>query len=546
MIQAVGLDDVTGNGARARGRWIVWFFQILFAAVLLLQVDEPFLSAHNERQNETFDMARHVCRDGWRSVLTPKVSYSWRDDPARPYTPMLMEVPFHGLISWPLTMVTSHDRAVVRLISATFALASIELLYWLLLLWVSPLAAAAGAGCWAVAPLVLHFGQVPMPDILSLAALLLAFWFAQKDRLAASSGCFLFSLLAKASSIVFGLPVLVALVVAQNCRTKKQFIRTAILWGWLPLLGIVAWEYLLNHFAPKTEMTLAQIMETRGGWSNLIKPSFYKFVIGCLIPMGVGALGFLGLLFAMRGRARMNPWVKGAIFFSNAFFFLFVVRKVPEPQYMLLMLVWGAMGAAFGFEFLLVKWRTSGWWRMGLGAVALVHLLVAIFFTMDLKESRVPSYPEIEQAAKLLPPGARVMVLYRFYGASPAIWLDRNVIPIGSKMPSLFPSTCEMGYRAGFTHLLILDIESLHDNKTGGGPLAIVKRVLNPGQNAATATANGSSATGFTSATSPYREYCDLVMTKMFDEPRVLLYSMAPLLEKKPLGEKVVWPGPKM
>lgn len=42
---------------------------------MLFELDAPFLSAHNERQNQTFDMARHVFHDGWCSVITPKVSY---------------------------------------------------------------------------------------------------------------------------------------------------------------------------------------------------------------------------------------------------------------------------------------------------------------------------------------------------------------------------------------------------------------------------------------------------------------------------------------
>ncbi len=43
---------------------------------MLFQLDAPFLSAHNERQNDTFDAARHVFHDGWQSIVMPKVSYS--------------------------------------------------------------------------------------------------------------------------------------------------------------------------------------------------------------------------------------------------------------------------------------------------------------------------------------------------------------------------------------------------------------------------------------------------------------------------------------
>ncbi len=379
MNQAVAPGETRADERGEKvARLTVHFFQILFLAVLLLQLDDPFLSAHNERQNQTFDMARHVYRDGWRSVLTPKVSYSWRGTETQPYTPMLMELPFHGVIAWPLTLVTTHERAVMRLISGAFALAAIQLIYLILRFWGPPGAAAAGAGVFALAPLFLHFGQVPMPDVISTAGMLGAFWFALRGRLAASSICFLFTLLAKISSVVFGLPVLVALVLARQCGSKKDFFRLAILWGWLPLSGLVLWEYLLNHYSPPTEMTIGQIMATRGSWENLAKLSFYEIVIGSLVPMGIGVAGFLGLIFAWAGRQRlMNGWVKGAIIFSNAFFFLFVIRKVPEPQYLLPMFAWCVIGSAFGLIFCsrngaLVefggwhwarRWFCMYWWR---------------------------------------------------------------------------------------------------------------------------------------------------------------------------------------
>ena len=85
--------------ARRRGQWVVCFFQILFVAILLFQIDEPFLSAHNERQNETFDMARHVYHDGWQSVVTPKVSYSWRNAIKQPYTAMLIKADLAGMLA---------------------------------------------------------------------------------------------------------------------------------------------------------------------------------------------------------------------------------------------------------------------------------------------------------------------------------------------------------------------------------------------------------------------------------------------------------------
>src|ERR1700722_14236731 len=151
---------------------LVHWVQALFVVVLLFDLDPPFLSAHNERQNQSFDMARHVYRDGWSSVLIPKVSFIFEGYGELHYSPVLLEFPFHGLIAWPLVGVTGHERAVARLTSGLCSLAAIQILYWIMRFWLPPFASVLGTAIWALSPLVLHFGQLPMPDILCTTGIL--------------------------------------------------------------------------------------------------------------------------------------------------------------------------------------------------------------------------------------------------------------------------------------------------------------------------------------------------------------------------------------
>jgi len=523
-----------------QANWLVHLFQILFLSVLLLDLDGPFLSAHNERQNQTFDMARHVYRDGWTSVFTPKVSFSSPGFETQHFTAALQEVPFHGLIAWPLMRVTSHERAVVRLISGAFALLSIQLMFWILRFWLPPMASALGAGVWATAPLVLHFGQAPMPDILCSAGMLAAFWFALRGKLSASSASFLFAILAKVSVIVFGLPVLTALLVASHCQSRRDGLRLASLWGWAPLSGLILWEFLLYWFAPPSSMTVIGILAGRGGWSGLVSLWFYKFLLGCALPFGMGVLGFIGLIFAAREKRSMNPAVKWTIVISNLFYLLFVIRKVTEPQYILPPLAWCVMASAFGFNFLMDQLRVSALWRAALGLALLLHVIVALLFTVDLKTCRVPSYPDIERAAKLLPADARVLVLYLHYGASPAVWLDRNVLAVSDELPSGFPSKCAQAYRAGFTHFLILDIESWHAPRGNDGVFAMWTRLTQALLRKPPEA--GQNNSGNASPGSPFHRYSDLVFSRVYDSPHVVLYSMASFPAKQALGESFVWP----
>jgi hypothetical protein len=505
-------------------KWSVLFFQLLFVAIMLFQLDAPFLSAHNERQNHTFEMARHVFHDGWRSIVTPKVSDSMVGYEAQPYTAVLQEVPFHGVIGWPLALFTSHERAVVRLVSTVFALIAIQLLYWILRFWLPPAPSAAGAILWAMAPLTLHFGQVPIPDILCTTGMLASFWFALRGRLPGSSGCFVFAVLAKMSVIPFGLPVLVALLIARKCGSARQGMLLALAWGWAPLLGLVLWTGVLYWFAPPTSATILYIMANRGNWISLVGFSFYKFLLGCLFPFGLGVLGFVGMALALRAQQlKMDQRIKWANLWSNIFYLILVVRKVTEPQYMLPMLAWCAVPAAFGFNLLMDK-LTRAAWRAALAAALALHVLVATALTLDLKASRVPAYPDIESAARLLPPEARVVVVYRFpCGCSPVVWLNRNILAIWELPKSMAGRFTEL-HKIGFTHVLILDIESWHNENSSGGPLALAGKLFQALRK--TPSATRADLPGFTEPDSPFRRYCDQNFSPMLVTPHVILYSM--------------------
>ena len=362
MIETVttySLRADSGRGERL-ANWSVHLVQLLFVAVVLLDLNGPFVSAHNERQNQSFDMARHVYRDGWKSVITPKVSYVYEGYETLPYMAALQEFPVNGLIMWPLTAVVGHERALARLVATAFSLAAIQLLYLILRHWLPAGTSAAGTIVFALSPLVLHFGQVPMPDIICVAGMLAAFLCALRGKLAASSAGFAFALLAKPSVIVFGLPILTALLIQRRCRSPWECARNAIAWGWLPLICLATWMSVLIAFAPRTAITISGILAERGHWVSLIRLKFYRELLGGIFGFGAGVLGVLGLLAARREKGPgMDRRIKWAIIISNLVFFLCVYRKVPEPQYVLASLPWVMLGAAFGLDYLLGKWRTS-------------------------------------------------------------------------------------------------------------------------------------------------------------------------------------------
>ena len=188
-----------------------------------------------------------------------------------------------------------------------------------------------------------------MPDILSVAGLLAAFYFAVRRKTVVSGLCFLFAILSKESVLPFGLPVLVALLEARNCRSLKEMIFPSIAWGILPLVGLAAW-LVLDLFGPKTSWNLfGSEVGNRGTFHQLINPVWYAKSVGCLFPFGAGVVGAVGIGWAIVKRlVPLRSKLFWAVIISCVFYFLFVIRKIDEPQYFLPVLIWVILGASVG------------------------------------------------------------------------------------------------------------------------------------------------------------------------------------------------------
>jgi len=507
----------------SRARRLVAFLQISFLVIALFNLNGPFLSFHYERQNQTFDTASHVFNEGWSAVLAPKTSFSLPGYEARPFTVVRQEFPFHGVLGWPLVKVLGHAATVVRVISIIFALGSISLLYLILRQWLAPGMALTGAALWSFSPLLLHLGQVPMPDILCTTGMLAAFWFALKNNLPASSGSFLFAVLAKISIIVFGLPVLTALLVARNCKTIPECLRIAFYWGAIPLVGLIGWTSL-EFIDPDTPWTVAKIISGRGGVNLLFTAQFYGLIFAILIPYGLGPIGTLGCAVAVAKKcaSQIKPSVKWALLASNFLYIILVVCKIPEPQYLLPSLAWLILAAAFGINHLAGKTNPGIRWRVGVVSLVCLQALTACIFTSDLKAARVPDFPSIEKAAASIPPGARVIVVYPFYGAAPAVWLRHNVLAMDDA--AILVADLPRLEKIGFSHLVLMDVKTRTRNASNENVLKMLASICHLSRQAA--SGRDPWLSGFTLPTSPFCQYCDPRFTRIFSSDFIIVYAL--------------------
>jgi hypothetical protein len=468
-----------------------------------------------------------VFLEGWSAVLTPKASFSLPGYEARPFTVMRQEFPFHGLLGWPFVKWFGHERLLYGSFLRCFALFSIEFVYLILQRWLNPGIAVVGAALWGFSPLVLQFGQVPMPDILCTTGMLGAFWFALKTNLPASSAWFLFAILAKVSVIFFGLPILTALLLAKNCRTTGDFFRIAISWGLAPLIGLLCWT-ALEIRDPDTPWTVVKLVNDnhRSSTRSLLAAKLYIFLLGSVFAYGLGILGMLGCFMAATKKSvNIRPAIMITLVISNVLYLLVVVAKIPEPQYILPLLAWLVVVAAFGLNRFMSRPLGHGFSALITLAVAL-HLLVAFVFTCDLKASHVPAFKDIENAAKLIPANSRVIAAYPFYGAGPAIWLNRNTYAVHTP-EELEPVLPEL-QKDGFDYIIILDVKSHSVNPHVG--LADLGRM----GSTLFHSANGTNAQppanliDYTSTNSPFRQFCDHRFTRLYSTRYVVLYSLTP------------------
>ena len=502
--------------------------QALFFITALIGLNGPLDSMHYLRQCQTFDVARHVFRDGWSAVFTPRASFtefSVPDDtfsplvlPAPRFTIIHLEVPFHGLFAWPAALLfPGQELVIVRLVSVVFALLSISLVYLVLRHWLDAAPALGGTALWTTAPLFIHCGQVPMPDVLAITGLLLAFLLALRGSIGGSSSAFLFTILAKLSLIVYGLPVLAALLIARECRSIGQFVKISLLWGLGPLLGITGWLSLSRHDPYGSWVVFGGFAPGPYGPPGLadwLDPKFYLNPLLYVFVFGGGIMGIVGLLFALgKTAARLNPVLKGSIIL--ALLANYGLEKVVwfEPQYALPVIFWLVLAASFGFSRLLEIVRENRSWRIPLACLLVLHLALVCVTTNFLRSSRVPNVRDVEAAAQLTPPDARVVVYAKLPAGIPSAWMDRNTLKVApfetysdSGMDKLNQRL--QGFRqAGFNYLIVFDVQGPHR----GNPLR---------------------ATDYdgdlTSASSPFRRYFDQKYQKLFEANNVVLYSLGP------------------
>lgn len=442
-----------------KSRGMLILFCLLFIGIGLLQLAEPrFRSASHERQNQTVSMELSAA-DGagfagfWRS---PRLPFSMADAPAQRFTVFRFEFPFHAALAYALRFLNWRGSSVYIVLSLLFSILSALLLSATLSRWgIDRTASATAAGLWLFSPLVLHYGQIPMPDILATL-----FWAGAiyalfiRNSLSYSSLLFALALIAKPNIGPFGLPFAFYFI------SRRSPFRLLV-WGLLPSLFLILWNLGLRWDLPGSQniFTMRASGQIGADAGDLRTLNFYVRVFLYPTLFGVGFMGLAALGVAQR-KWRISRDVRNfllgsmlAMLFCYLKFTRFMWR---EPQYTLPFLYAMTLMVGLALPFAFKKIQHSLKWRWIFGCALLAQGVVSTQLTLDLKASRAPAEAELLAARQFLTEADRVLTLSPSYGASPALWLGKNTLeyfPIRGAAPA---SLGEF-QRLGFTHFVVLD-----------------------------------------------------------------------------------------
>lgn len=495
-------------------------FFLAFFAVAWPDLSEPFTSAHYVRQNHTFDINQRVFHEGWPAVLTPKMSFSLLENPQDPFTVARMDFPFHGLVGWTWAIwFPGQEREIVRLVSMAATAFSVGLFFWILRFWHTEAVALIICAIWLFSPLLLHLGQIPMPDIFATTFMMAAFAFSLRGRLLWSALFFLLALLAKVSVIVYGLPILAGLLSAKQPQRILPLFRLSIQWGLIPLVGLAFWICLGQYDPPASWQIIGGVPCGERGpirLEDLLSLRMYVSPLVMLFAFGCGVLG-TACLWASFGRLRQIPGrsLVGCTLAAIVAQYLLMRITWLEFQYTLPVLFWVLWVASFGVDPILRKIREHSGFKAACLMATVFHVALILVCATYLKKSRVSNIQAIEAAQKYLPDNSRIIVFASVRGTttSPPVWLKRNTLSLRElALPGAPWNEAELSLQieklrpAGFNYLAVFDV----DAAKSVWPLA----------------RSPVFETNYALAGSEIRQFCESRFQLIYEGDRMALYSL--------------------
>jgi Dolichyl-phosphate-mannose-protein mannosyltransferase len=356
----------------SRQDWFALVFILLVAFSLrLYKFNSPIADWHSFRQVDTAAVARNFEKDGF-DLLHPRyddlsnvATGQYNPEGLRFVEFPLYNASFAALHRFlPLMSLEQYGRLVTIL----FSLSTIIVIYYLLRMEVSALAAFYGALIYAVMPFFVFYSRVVLPDptAISLAFLSIFFLYVWATKKTHSVGQFVYYMLAllsvigailvKPTTAFYLLPLAYVFFRKHTFGVFKR--PEAYLFFILALAPFALWRYWISLFpvgGPGFEWLITSVNTFEGQKVIFMRPAFFRWIFYeriLLLIMG-GWAGLFVFLGALRRLSR--PWLIYSIGISGILYTLtFQGGNVQHDYYQIMILpvlaIFGGMGIGLLYD----------------------------------------------------------------------------------------------------------------------------------------------------------------------------------------------------
>lgn len=389
----------------------------LGAAVRLIDFTAPYTSEHWIKQLQVAPIAKHFATKSF-NILWPETDYS-ADRPG------YIEIEFQ-LVSWLTALlykVFGIHEWVGRLVTVSFSVGSMVLLYRLLLMYLGPVAAGYGLLFFAFAPSNWYFSRVLMSEPLMIffsIAVVYAFSLylstGMRRHLAWTAVAGALCFLVKLPTVVLLIPL--AYLAHQKYGGKALAQRRLWALGGAMLLPALLY-YLHAYLNIGREYFTVGVGFGGGMWlaaEDFLKPGNYSLMVTRLVVQHLTAVGVvllpLGFFVCDKGRIK---WTLFHVWLGAVILYFIVVAggNLRQNYYQLPLLIPAAALVGMGWEQLAQSRRFAPGMNQALAAIFLVLCAWGVY-------PMFKQYTPIHDAARELnlidPAGAPVIIFPAGYG----------------------------------------------------------------------------------------------------------------------------------
>lgn len=274
-----GVNPEQSAPGKPPGGWWLWIVLGIAFAARLYHIDVPPLGVHSWRQADTASIARNYFREGY-DFAHPRIDFRG-DGPGFVET----EFPLYPFTAGVIYRLTGAAEWVPRLLSVLASVATVLVIYSLVVRIIDRKTALWSALFFAVLPLNIYYGKSIQPEswmLLASAFGVYAFSRWSEDGspgwLAVSWVSITLACLLKVTALHLGLPLL---VLAWRRRGARALVDPALLaYGGALLACVMAWYVHAYRVGQTTGNSFGILNDPKHSpWATLGDPQFYNIII---------------------------------------------------------------------------------------------------------------------------------------------------------------------------------------------------------------------------------------------------------------------------